>query len=526
MVQITDLLEGSAAGRRRRAVRPHAGVPRPGTGHRKRKKGRRRARVPRSLGTGSWGTAFAGLADAGRRRHVGPSAGGGRPGQRRQQHGVPAGRRAAGGVSGHRRRRPRPWTARRSSSSPCRHRPSAATSSGGRRAPPRGRGLTDEGRRARDDQADERGHRGGGPGRAHRIVVVSGPNLAREIAAAPAGGQRGRLRRRGDGGAGRHVCVTPWFRPYTNDDVIGIELGGAVKNVMALAVGMADGHGLGDNSKASLITRGLAEMTRLGLGAGRRPAHVRGAGRARRPRRHLHVAAVAQPHLRREARPGMSRGGQARHQADRRGRQVLRVDPRSSRATTASTCRSSQRSSASSRGEVTPHRDGKALMTRSLKSEGAEPAATPSLRPAPGQVGPEVLDVLDADRQPDQPLGHRRRSPPAHRRRRSMSRLHAAEAGRVQPERGRRGDGVGGRARRRPPRSTRSRPSPGSATRSTAGWSASRRGELGGVGLGPLDPQCRVRSPRSASHASIGPAMAPCTARRRAGGSSSVVVAG
>lgn len=104
-----------------------------------------------------------------------------------------------------------------------------------------------------------------------RIAVVSGPNLAREIArkepaatviasVSPATADRV-----------AQACATSYFRPYTNTDVIGCELGGAVKNVMALAVGMADGLGLGDNSKASIITRGLAEMQRLGVAMGADP---------------------------------------------------------------------------------------------------------------------------------------------------------------------------------------------------------------------------------------------------------------
>jgi glycerol-3-phosphate dehydrogenase (NAD(P)+) len=62
--------------------------------------------------------------------------------------------------------------------------------------------------------------------------------------------------------------MTPYFRPYTNTYVVGVELCGAVKNVIALACGMAEGMGFGDNTKASIITRGLAEMTRLGLALG------------------------------------------------------------------------------------------------------------------------------------------------------------------------------------------------------------------------------------------------------------------
>jgi len=64
------------------------------------------------------------------------------------------------------------------------------------------------------------------------------------------------------------ACHTTYFRPYTNPDVVGCELGGAVKNVIALAVGIAVGMGLGDNTTAMLITRGLAEIARLGAALG------------------------------------------------------------------------------------------------------------------------------------------------------------------------------------------------------------------------------------------------------------------
>ncbi|MDQ2756035.1 MAG: NAD(P)-dependent glycerol-3-phosphate dehydrogenase [Actinomycetota bacterium] len=109
-----------------------------------------------------------------------------------------------------------------------------------------------------------------------RIVVVSGPNLAREVAAhQPAASvvactDELMAERVAD------ACVTPWFRPYTNDDVVGVELGGAVKNVVALAVGMAEGMGFGDNTKASLITRGLAETSRLGAALGASPTTLMG----------------------------------------------------------------------------------------------------------------------------------------------------------------------------------------------------------------------------------------------------------
>lgn len=101
---------------------------------------------------------------------------------------------------------------------------------------------------------------GAGP---ERIGVVSGPNLAREIAqrepaaavVACADEEVATLLRR--------LCHSPVFRPYSSTDVVGCELGGAYKNVIALAVGMAIGLGFGDNTTASVITRGLAEIARL-----------------------------------------------------------------------------------------------------------------------------------------------------------------------------------------------------------------------------------------------------------------------
>ncbi|HET6685716.1 MAG TPA: NAD(P)H-dependent glycerol-3-phosphate dehydrogenase [Jiangellaceae bacterium] len=106
---------------------------------------------------------------------------------------------------------------------------------------------------------------------AERVAVVSGPNLAREIAQRqPAASvvaciDEARAQRI------QQACHSPYFRPYTNTDVVGTELGGTVKNVIALAVGMAEGLGFGDNSKASVITRGLAETARLGGALGADP---------------------------------------------------------------------------------------------------------------------------------------------------------------------------------------------------------------------------------------------------------------
>ncbi|HET8571794.1 MAG TPA: NAD(P)H-dependent glycerol-3-phosphate dehydrogenase [Candidatus Limnocylindria bacterium] len=107
------------------------------------------------------------------------------------------------------------------------------------------------------------------PGRP--VAVLSGPNLAREIAAGkPAGSVVASLDLEL---AARLAALlsSDRFRVYTNRDVIGVELAGALKNVVALAAGMVDGLGLGDSAKAGIITRGLAELTRLGVAAGAHP---------------------------------------------------------------------------------------------------------------------------------------------------------------------------------------------------------------------------------------------------------------
>ncbi len=101
-----------------------------------------------------------------------------------------------------------------------------------------------------------------------RIAVISGPNLAKEIALRQPAASVVACADESVAEKFQQVCLTPYFRPYTNTDVVGVELAGAVKNVIALAVGMAAGMGMGDNSKASIITRGLAEITRLGLALG------------------------------------------------------------------------------------------------------------------------------------------------------------------------------------------------------------------------------------------------------------------
>ncbi len=101
-----------------------------------------------------------------------------------------------------------------------------------------------------------------------RIAVISGPNLALEIAARQYCATVVACADESVAGRLQQACHTSYFRAYTNPDVIGCELGGAVKNVIAIAVGIAVGMGLGDNTRAMLITRGLAEIARLGTALG------------------------------------------------------------------------------------------------------------------------------------------------------------------------------------------------------------------------------------------------------------------
>lgn len=104
-----------------------------------------------------------------------------------------------------------------------------------------------------------------------QVAVVSGPNLAREIAAEEPTATVIACADHDRAVALQHACTTGYFRAYTNTDVVGCEVGGAGKNVIALATGMAAGMGFGDNTRASLITRGLAETARLGVALGADP---------------------------------------------------------------------------------------------------------------------------------------------------------------------------------------------------------------------------------------------------------------
>ena len=110
----------------------------------------------------------------------------------------------------------------------------------------------------------------------HPRAVLSGPNHAEEVArdlatAAVIGCEDAEIAREL-----QEVFSLPWFRTYTSDDVAGIEIGSAVKNVFAICAGICDGLGLGDNAKAALVTRGLAELVRIGKALGGKPETFQG----------------------------------------------------------------------------------------------------------------------------------------------------------------------------------------------------------------------------------------------------------
>lgn len=111
---------------------------------------------------------------------------------------------------------------------------------------------------------------------AARIAALSGPNLASEIVAGQPSATTIACVDEHAARSLQQACSNDYFRPYWTTDVVGTEIGGAVKNVIALANGIAVGMGLGENSQASLMTRGLAEMARLGVALGADPLTFQG----------------------------------------------------------------------------------------------------------------------------------------------------------------------------------------------------------------------------------------------------------
>jgi|SRR5581483_321064 len=110
----------------------------------------------------------------------------------------------------------------------------------------------------------------------HPVAVLTGPNLAKEILAGQAAAAVVAMADEFIASALQRVFAGDPFRVYVNHDVIGSELGGVLKNVIAIAAGMADGLGAGDNTRAAVMTRGLAEMTRLGVALGGQPMTLAG----------------------------------------------------------------------------------------------------------------------------------------------------------------------------------------------------------------------------------------------------------
>ncbi len=104
-----------------------------------------------------------------------------------------------------------------------------------------------------------------------RLVVLSGPSFASEVAAGQPTAVTLACREEAYAISVQTALSCPWFRCYTHDDVVGVEVGGALKNVVAIAVGMCDGLGRGLNARAGLMTRGLREITRLGEALGANP---------------------------------------------------------------------------------------------------------------------------------------------------------------------------------------------------------------------------------------------------------------
>ena len=204
----------------------------------------------------------------------------------------------------------------------------------------------------------------------HPVAVLTGPNLAKEILAGQPAASVVAIDDEVIAAELQRIFSRPSLRVYTNPDVVGCEVGGVVKNVIAIAAGMAEGMGFGDNTRATLITRGLAEMTRLGDGDGRPGIDVRRPGRHGRPHRHLLVDAEPQQHRRLRARPGQAIDEITRgDEHGGRGREELARACSTWPAGTAWRCRSPSRSSRCAITARPRRRRLAALMQRSRKSE-------------------------------------------------------------------------------------------------------------------------------------------------------------
>jgi glycerol-3-phosphate dehydrogenase (NAD(P)+) len=115
---------------------------------------------------------------------------------------------------------------------------------------------------------------GAAPG--NSVCALSGPNLAGEIAAGKPASTVVASGNLSAANRAQEVLNSATFRVYTNDDIVGVELGGALKNIIAIGAGICDGLGLGDNARATFMTRGLAEISRLAVAAGGSPMTLAG----------------------------------------------------------------------------------------------------------------------------------------------------------------------------------------------------------------------------------------------------------
>ena len=158
------------------------------------------------------------------------------------------------------------------------------------------RALGRQGHRARQPRAHERGPGAELPIDPGRVCALSGPNLAAEIARGlPASAVVGATDDAVGASRSWSCSGARTFRLYRNRDLVGVELAGALKNIVAIAAGAADALGLGDNGKAAIVTRGLAEITRLGVAAGANPLTFAGLAGIGDILATVRIAAVPQP---------------------------------------------------------------------------------------------------------------------------------------------------------------------------------------------------------------------------------------
>ena len=163
---------------------------------------------------------------------------------------------------------------------------------------------------------------------------------------------------------------SPISAPTRKPDIVGVEVGGAVKNVIAIGSGIADGMGFGANTRVALITRGLAEMMRLGVKLGAAARDLHGPRRSRRSRAHLHRRSIAQPAPGAGAGPrAVARGCAAQHRSSGRRRDGGGRGAQRRRSARASICRSAWRCIASCTRAKPVRAAVQALMGREVRSE-------------------------------------------------------------------------------------------------------------------------------------------------------------